>query len=491
MSIAPEYVILVSSFLLYISIMAGKAGYKLGVPVLLLFLLVGMAFGSDGFGLQFHNVQEAQNIGMVAMAIILFAGGLDTRFKDIRPVLLPGILLSTVGVILTALFTGIFIWLVSGAAWNNIHFAFLPSLLLAVTMSSTDSASVFAILSSQRLQLRHNLRPMLELESGSNDPMAYMITIVLIQVIQMGEASVGDILLSLLIQFLVGGAIGYAAGWLAIKKLKKFNITNQSLYPILLLSIALFAFAGATILKGNGYLTAYIMGIMVGNHKIPYSRATHTFVDGTSWLFQIIMFLMLGLLVNPHEMLGVAPVALLIAVFMIVLGRPLSVFLCLLPFRKYNWKARTFVSWVGLRGAAPIIFATYPVLAQVEGADVLFNIVFFITLVSLLVQGTTIPMVARWLDLSLPEAPEGNSFGIELPEDLDTSLRDFVVTKQVLEKGNTLSTLEIPKGILVVLVKRGEQILVPNGQLVLEEHDILLVIQEKETVGQLAQRYKQ
>lgn len=214
---------------------------------------------------------------------------------------------------------------------------------------------------------------MLELESGSNDPMAYMLTIVLIQFIQSDGMGTGNIIGSFIIQFLVGAAAGYILGKLAILILNKINIDNQSLYPILLLSFVFFTFAITDLLRGNGYLAVYIAGMMVGNHKITFRKEIATFMDGLTWLFQIIMFLMLGLLVNPHEMIEVAVVALLIGVFMIVIGRPLSVFLCLLPFRKITLKSRLFVSWVGLRGAVPIIFATYPVVANVEGSNMILQ----------------------------------------------------------------------------------------------------------------------
>ena len=421
-----ENILLIGSILLFVSIVVGKTGYRFGVPALLLFLLVGMLFGSDGLGLQFHNAKIAQFIGMVALSVILFSGGMDTKFKEIRPILSPGIVLSTVGVFLTALFTGLFIWYLSGMSWTNIHFPLITSLLLASTMSSTDSASVFAILRSQKMNLKHNLRPMLELESGSNDPMAYMLTIVLIQFIQSDGMGTGNIIGSFIIQFLVGAAAGYILGKLAILILNKINIDNQSLYPILLLSFVFFTFAITDLLRGNGYLAVYIAGMMVGNHKITFRKEIATFMDGLTWLFQIIMFLMLGLLVNPHEMIEVAVVALLIGVFMIVIGRPLSVFLCLLPFRKITLKSRLFVSWVGLRGAVPIIFATYPVVANVEGSNMIFNIVFFITIVSLIVQGTSVSFVARLLHLSTPLEKTGNDFGVELPEEIDTDLSDTV-----------------------------------------------------------------
>ena len=474
-----ENILLIGSILLFVSIVVGKTGYRFGVPALLLFLLVGMLFGSDGLGLQFHNAKIAQFIGMVALSVILFSGGMDTKFKEIRPILSPGIVLSTVGVFLTALFTGLFIWYLSGMSWTNIHFPLITSLLLASTMSSTDSASVFAILRSQKMNLKHNLRPMLELESGSNDPMAYMLTIVLIQFIQSDGMGTGNIIGSFIIQFLVGAAAGYILGKLAILILNKINIDNQSLYPILLLSFVFFTFAITDLLRGNGYLAVYIAGMMVGNHKITFRKEIATFMDGLTWLFQIIMFLMLGLLVNPHEMIEVAVVALLIGVFMIVIGRPLSVFLCLLPFRKITLKSRLFVSWVGLRGAVPIIFATYPVVANVEGSNMIFNIVFFITIVSLIVQGTSVSFVARLLHLSTPLEKTGNDFGVELPEEIDTDLSDMPITMEMLNEADTLKDMNLPKGTLVMIVKRGDEFLIPNGTLKLHVGDKLLLISEK------------
>lgn len=474
-----ENILLIGSILLFVSIVVGKTGYRFGVPALLLFLLVGMLFGSDGLGLQFHNAKIAQFIGMVALSVILFSGGMDTKFKEIRPILSPGIVLSTVGVFLTALFTGLFIWYLSGMSWTNIHFPLITSLLLASTMSSTDSASVFAILRSQKMNLKHNLRPMLELESGSNDPMAYMLTIVLIQFIQSDGMGTGNIIGSFIIQFLVGAAAGYILGKLAILILNKINIDNQSLYPILLLSFVFFTFAITDLLRGNGYLAVYIAGMMVGNHKITFRKEIATFMDGLTWLFQIIMFLMLGLLVNPHEMIELAVVALLIGVFMIVIGRPLSVFLCLLPFRKITLKSRLFVSWVGLRGAVPIIFATYPVVANVEGSNMIFNIVFFITIVSLIVQGTSVSFVARLLHLSTPLEKTGNDFGVELPEEIDTDLSDMTITMEMLNEADTLKDMNLPKGTLVMIVKRGDEFLIPNGTLKLHVGDKLLLISEK------------
>lgn len=472
-------ILLIGSILLFVSVIVGKTGYKFGVPALLLFLIVGMIFGSDGLGLQFHNADEAQFIGMVALSIILFSGGMDTKYSDIRPILYPGIVLSTVGVLLTAMFTGIFIWWISGMSWSNISFPIVTSLLLAATMSSTDSASVFAILRSQNINLRHNLRPMLELESGSNDPMAYMLTVVLIQLVQASNMNCGEIALSFTIQFVVGGAIGYVSGRAAVFMLNKLNIDNQALYPILLLAFVFFTFSITDLIYGNGYLAVYIAGMIVGNSRIKYRKEIVTFMDGLTWLFQIIMFLCLGLLVNPHEMLDIAVVASLIGIFMIFIGRPLSIFLCLLPFKKITPKSRLLVSWVGLRGAVPIIFATYPVVAGIEGADVIFNIVFFITILSLVIQGTTISFVANKLGLSMPCERKGNEFGVELPEEINTNLSDMVITENDIENGDTLKDMSLPRGTLVMIVKREDEYIIPNGSLKLHIGDRLLLMSEK------------
>ena len=478
MTFTAENILLLGSVLIFCSILIGKTGYRFGIPTLLLFLLVGMGFGSDGLGLQFHSAADAQFIGMMALSIILFTGGMDTKLSDIRPVLAQGVLLSTAGVLLTTLLTGLFICYISGWDSTNIALPLTTSLLLAATMSSTDSASVFSLLRSQGMNLKHRLRPMLELESGSNDPMAYMLTIVLIQIVTSDGMSWGIIARDLGVQFFFGGVIGYAMGRFAVWLINRIGLANSSLYPILLLSLVFFTFTITDLLRGNGYLAVYVTGIITGNAPLANRKEINTFMNGLTWLFQIVMFLALGLLVNPLEMMDVAAVALLIGVFMIVVARPVSVFLCLLPFRRLPARAKLFVSWVGLRGAVPIIFATYPVIARVEGAGQLFNIVFFITLVSLVVQGMTIAPVARLLQLDLPETKEGNDFGVELPDELDTQLRDMTLTPDMLERGNRLADMNIPRGTLVMLVKRGDEIIIPNGQLELRAGDKLLFISE-------------
>ena len=301
-----ENILLIGSVLIFVSILVSKASYRFGVPTLLLFLLVGMLFGSDGLGLQFENAGQAQFIGMMALSIILFSGGMDTKVQEIRPVMAQGVLLSTVGVLVTTGLTGLFIFYISWWSGLDIYMSLTVSMLLAATMSSTDSASVFNILRSQRMNLKHNLRPMLELESGSNDPMAYMLTIVLIQLAGSAEASVGVILKDFAVQFVFGGLIGYGMGKLAVWILNRIDLKNASLYPILLLTLVFFTFTVTDLVRGNGYLAVYLAGIVVGNVRVVNRRDILRFFDGLTWLFQIVMFLTLGLLVNPHEMLDVA-----------------------------------------------------------------------------------------------------------------------------------------------------------------------------------------
>ena len=473
-----ENILLIGSVLIFVSILVSKASYRFGVPTLLLFLLVGMLFGSDGLGIEFHSAADAQFIGMIALSIILFSGGMDTKLQEIRPVLFPGIVLSSLGVLATTILTGLFIFFLSDHTDADISLTLLVSMLLAATMSSTDSASVFNLLRSQRMNLKHNLRPMLELESGSNDPMAYMLTIVLIQVVGSGsELSIGVLLKDLFLQFLFGGVIGYAAGRFAGWLINKINLSNSSLYPILLLSIVFMTFTLTDTIRGNGYLAVYIAGVVIGNMRLAYRKETNTFMNGMTWLSQIIVFLTLGLLVNPHEMLKVAPVALLIGVFMILVARPLSVFISLAPFRSISVQSKLFTSWVGLRGAAPIIFATYPVVENVQGADLIFNIVFFITLVSLVVQGSSIPASARMFRLNEEMDEEENTFGIEVPEEAG-KLVEISLTEESLLHGDTLKELKLPEGMLVMMIKREGKFIVPNGSVKLRAGDRLLIISD-------------
>ena len=480
--LAYEPILLVGSILMLAGIMAGKVGTRFGVPALLLFLITGMIFGSSGLGIQYNDAGHTQFVGMIALTVILFFGGLETKFIEIRPILGPGITLSTLGVLLTTVSFGGFLYGMDQLGFTPVHFTFPIALLLAATMSSTDSASVFALLRSKNMHLKEGLRPILELESGSNDPMAYMLTIALIQYVTGGsEGSIGSILLTFLLQFSVGGLLGYAMGWLTVKFLNKANIGNEALYPILLLCAVFLTFSATTLLQGNGYLAVYIMGVVVGNKKVIHKKSIVTFFDGLTWLLQIALFIILGLFVDAHNLLPIAGFALLAGLFMIFVARPLAVHLCLVFFPSISMRGRWFLSWVGLRGAVPIIFATYPLMSQVEGAETLFNIVFFITLLSLLIQGSTMPAVARLLKLDEEAKNEVSLFGVEIPQHTGAQMVEREVTNEMLSDGRLLMEIDLREEELVILVRRGDNYMVPKGKLALEVGDILLIVFEQHT----------
>lgn len=474
-------ILLIGAILLFFSIIAGKAGFRFGVPVLLLFLGVGMLFGSDGLGIQFNNPASAQFIGMIALSIILFSGGMDTKYTEIKPILGQGVILATLGVAATTAITGLFIFWISGFS-EFTSLTLIEALLMAAVMSSTDSASVFSILRSKKQGLKEQLRPMLELESGSNDPMAYMLTILLIQIIQTpaGEINIWYSIMMFFVQMSVGAVAGFLLGKLAVWVMNRLNMDNQSLYPILLLAFVFFIFSVTELVKGNGYLAVYMAGLVVGNHKMQHQKSVMTFFDGFTWLFQIVMFLTLGLLVNPSDLIPVAGLGLLVGVFMIIFARPISVFLCLLPFRKMSGKAKLYVSWVGLRGAVPIIFATYPLIAQIPQASLIFNVVFFITILSLLTQGTTVSYMAKLLGLTEKEKETKNNFGLELSEDIKSAMSEIMVESSLLEHGNRLMDLTLPDNTLVVMVKREDSFFIPKGKTKLKPGDKLLVITDND-----------
>lgn len=481
MTFTPENIFFLGAVLIFASIVISKWGYRFGVPTLLLFLFTGMFFGSDGLGLEFHSHEEAQLIGMLSLSVILFSGGMDTKRRDIEPVAVQGLVLSTVGVLITTGVTGLLIYYLSEWTQLDIGLTLPMSMLLAATVSSTDSASVFNLLRSQHIGLKYNLRPMLELESGSNDPMAYVLTIALLDmIVTTGEFSGMALAMKIISQLAIGGLLGYLGGLALVWIVNHINLPNPSLYPILVLCSILIIFTFTDMFQGNGYLAVYVAGLVAGNMRMSYRRETNTFMQGITWLLQIVMFLTLGLLVNPKEMLNVLLVAISIGIFMMFIARPIAVFLCLQPFRM-PFKAKLFLSWVGLRGAVPIIFATYPVIAGIEDADFLFNVVFVITLLSLALQGTTITTAARWLGLATDEYKTGNDFGIELPDELESKLSELKLTEESLVGGNQLKDMHFPKGTLVMMVKRGNSYIVPNGQLELKAGDILLTIASQQS----------
>lgn len=484
MTFTAENIFFLGSVLVFVSIVISKWGYRFGIPTLLLFLFTGMLFGSDGLGLEFDSHEDAQLIGMLSLSVILFSGGMDTKRRDIEPVVFQGLMLSTVGVLITSVVTGLLIYYLSEWTQLDIGLSLPLSMLLAATVSSTDSASVFNLLRTQHIGLKYRLRPLLELESGSNDPMAYVLTIALVEmIVTAGEFSGMTLATKIIVQLAIGGLIGYLGGRALVWIVNNINLPNASLYPILVLCSILIIFTFTDMSSGNGYLAVYVAGLVAGNSRLSYRRETDTFMQGAAWLLQIVMFLTLGLLVNPKELLHVWPVAIAIGLFMMFVSRPISVFLCLLPCRSIPPKAKVFLSWIGLRGAVPIIFATFPVIAGIEDADFLFNVVFVITLLSLVIQGTTITSVAKKLGLATEEPKTGNDFGIELPDELESQLSELTLTEEALSGGNRLQDMNFPKGTLVMMVKRGNSFIVPNGQLELRQGDILLTIAQQNMGG--------
>ena len=484
--ISGENVVLVGALLLFVAVMAGKVAYRFGAPALLLFLGVGMLFGLNF--ISYRSVEMTQFVGMIALCIILFTGGMDTKFSEIKPIIGPGVVLATVGVVMTAFVLAGFVWLV--APWLGIEIPFALALLLASTMSSTDSASVFSILRSKKQGLKQNLRPLLELESGSNDPMAYMMTILLISVVSNTSSGVGlgMSVVFFVVQMVVGALSGYLIGRLAVWTINRIKLANHSLYSVLLLAFIFFSFAFTDLIKGNGYLAVYLSGLVIGNHKLEQKRPLTVFFDGFTWLMQIVMFLTLGLFVNSNELLEPRVLILggLVGAFMILVARPLTVFTCLLPFRKFTTKARLYVSWVGLRGAVPILFAIYPLMAHVENAGLLFNVVFLGTIISLLVQGTTVSGMANLLGLAYEERE--SAFSVDMHQDMKSALTEVEVNETMLESGHMLKDITLPENTLVMMVCRNGEYFVPQGKTELLLGDKLLVISDRSE--ELATTYK-
>ena len=470
--------LVVVALLLFIAVLAGKAAYRLGAPALLLFLGVGILFGYNDF-INFNSSEFAEFVGMIALCIILYSGGMDTNFKEIRPVMAPGVVMATLGVILTALIVGGFIYLVAPLfGLENLTLPF--ALLLAATVSSTDSASVFSILRTKKQGLQQNLRPLLELESGSNDPMAYILTVVLVSIVSQGtDLNLWSAVGTFIVQMLLGAGLGYGFGHVTVWMLNNINIrSNASLYSVLLLACAFFTFGITTMAYGNGYLAVYIAGLVVGNLKIVHRNMLRTFFDSFTWLLQIVLFLLLGLYADLQDLLSpeVLFMGIAIGVFMIFVARPVATFISLSPFRQFTTKARLYVSWVGLRGAVPIIFAIYTINNGVENSDYLFNVVFVITIISLLVQGTTVSGMANWLDLSFTE--KERTFKLVVPDHIKSEFSEIEINNAMLKRGNTLKDIRLPGHTLVVMVYRAGEYFVPKGDTILSKGDKLLVVSD-------------
>lgn len=475
-----EYIILGATLLIIISILASKVSGRLGIPSLLIFLAVGMLAGSEGpGGIHFDNPAIAQGVGIVALSYILFSGGLDTNWEDIRPIIWKGAVLSVFGVLATAISVGCFIALVTEMNLRQ-------GMLLGAIISSTDAAAVFSILRSKNVSLKKPLKPLLELESGSNDPMAVFLTIAFINLLMTPGFSVIDMFPLFLWQITAGAAVGYAMGKIMTLIINKLQLDYDGLYPVLTLSLALFTYGASAAIGGNGFLSIYLAGLIMGNSEFLKRRTITSFHEGLAWLMQITMFLTLGLLVFPSHLVPVIGVGLLISAFLIFVARPASVFLTLAFFRG-QIKEKFLISWVGLRGAAPIILATFPYMAGMGEADLIFNIVFFIVLTSTLVQGTTIPLMARILKVAEPLAAAKVQ---DLAEQISKELTPIEVFPGSKVAGKKVVDAGFPKGTLVVFIWRDSKFLVPDGRTVLQERDKLFILTDRDSFDKISSLVK-
>lgn len=474
---AIEPLIFVGAFLVLMSILASRISARLGVPALLLFLFVGMLAGSEGIGgIHFDDPKLTQSIGVFALAIILFSGGLDTSWRSVRPVIWQGLSLSTFGVFATAVLVGYFVSLIT-------PFTFTEGLLLGSIVSSTDAAAVFSVLRSKNIRLKGNLKPLLELESGSNDPMAVFLTVAVIGILKNPDTSFYSFIGSFFLQMILGAVLGYLAGRLIVYVINYINLEYEGLYTVLSLALLMITYSGVSLAGGNGYLAVYIAGIIMGNRDFIHKQSLKRFHDGLAWLMQITMFLTLGLLVFPSHILPVIVTGLLTAAFLTLVARPVSVFLGL-AFAKVDIKDKTLISWVGLRGAVPIILATFPLLAGIEQADMIFNIVFFIVLTSALLQGTTIARMAKWLGVEAPPLEKAvDPYTIGEDECMICKLNEIRVPEGSRIVGKQIVEIGLPDEIDVILINRAGRMFTPTGATLLSAGDILLVLSDEASLS--------
>lgn len=477
--LATEYVLTIASVLLLLAVLAGMASSRLGVPALVLFLFLGMLAGTDGPGhINFNDAWLAQLLGVISLTLILFESGLNTHWPGIRPLLAQGLSLATLGVVATSLLVGLF-------ASQTLHLPWLYGLLLGAVVSSTDAAAVLSVLKAGSAQLKGPLQPLLELESSLNDPMAVCLTVGLLHLIQEPSLPFWSLVPLFLQQMSVGLIVGVTLGKAMVWLLNRaVRLEYEGLYAVFTLALALFAYGFTVILGGSGFLAVYIAALMMGNAEFGYKKSLIRFHESLAWLMQIVMFLTLGLLALPSRLPHIMVHGLLISAFLILAARPISVFLSL-HFTTLSVREKLMISWVGLRGAVPIILATFPLLEGLPQATLFFDIVFFIALTSVLLQGTTLTYVARFLGVNSsatrkPRIPlEFVPAGISRNDLVEVPLApgSFII-------GRSIADLALPREVLIVLVCRGEEFLVPNGSTVLETDDTLLVLAEKEQLEQ-------
>ena len=471
MNVSAENILLIGSILLFIGIVASKTSFKFGIPTLILFLIVGMLAGSDGpGGIYFDDPKLTQFLGMVALTFILFSGGLDTKWESIRPIVRSGLILSTFGVLITAMSVG---WFTS----YILDVSILEGMLLGAIVSSTDAAAVFSILRSKSVGLKGRLRPLLEFESGSNDPMAYFLTIGIIYLIQQPDATIIELVPKFFISMGLGAISGYAFGHIMTWIVNRIHLEVEGLYPVLILSLIFFTFSFTDLIGGNAFLAVYVAAIILGNKNLIHKKSLMKFYDGQAWLMQIVMFLALGMMVFPSRVVPIMPQGILISLFLILVARPVAVFLSLSFARDLNFRKKLFISWVGLRGAAPIVFATYPLLAGISYAGTIFHLVFFISAISVLLQGTSLSLMAKWLHVSVPEKVKRKfPLDIEIKDDVSTELFELDVMPNSKAVGKPVVELQLPRNALIVLIHRDGKYLTAKGDTVIQGGDHLLVM---------------
>lgn len=456
---------IICGLVLLISITSSKVLYKFGVPILLVFIILGMLFGSDGIvGIYFDNYQLTSELCSMALVLIMFYGGFGTNWSMAKSSAIPSILMSTVGVIITAVLTGLFCDFVLGTT-------LLEGLLIGAVVASTDAAAVFAILRSQRLNLKGSLAPLLEVESGSNDPIAYMFTLTILTL--MKSSSIGSIVPMLIKQIVFGLLVGTILAKGAVYIIRKANFEVEGFYTIFVIAIAILSYALSEWLEGNGYLSVYMAGILIGNSKIPHKKSMFRFLDGISWIMQIALFFTLGLLSFPSKFPRIFGAATSISLFMLCVARPVATFLTLHPF-KFSIKEKIFISWVGLRGAASIVFAIYAVTYGVHIDDDIFHIIFFIALFSVSIQGTLIPVIAKKLDLVDNTTTVLKTFN-DYSGDMSTRLIELNVDNNNKWINKSIMDANIPEEILIVMIKRKGEVLIPKGATIIEKGDILVL----------------
>ena len=470
MKLTLENIILVGSVLLILSIVAGKTSNRFGIPVLVIFVIVGMLAGSEGFGgIVFNSPGVARFVGIIALNFILFSGGLETRWEVIKPIIRQGVVLSTLGILITALSVGLFVWIVAG-------FTFAEGLLLGAIVSSTDAAAVFSTLRSRNTGLKKDIRAILELESGSNDPMAYLLMITVLGWITSQEHSVTGAVFLFLRQVVLGATIGLITGRLGKELINRIALDFYGLYPVIMIALMFFTFGFADLIDGNSFLAIYICAVYLGNQHLIHKKSIIQAYDGLAWLMQIVLFLTLGLLVSPSHIVPVIGIGLLVSGFLMFIARPLSVFASLALFRVRR-RTMAFISWVGFRGAVPIVFATYPLLAGIDKSQMIFNLVFFISLSSVLLQGTTLRLAAKWFHVGVPaRAKMRTPLDYELYDTVKSQMREIAIGDKSPVAGRKVLELDLPESALIALIRRNGKYITPNGSTTINANDILIVV---------------